>query len=48
MEDKSITLWNKVLSASVNLPFVKVNREEFLTKELSKFCTPMEVMTALE
>ena len=46
--EKSVTLWNKVLSASINLPFVKVNREEFLNKELSKFCTPMEVMTAIE
>ena len=46
--EKSLSLWNKVLSASVNLPFVKVNREEFLNKELSKFCTPMEVMTALD
>ena len=44
---KSVSLWNRVLSTSVNLPFVKVNRDEFLTKELSKFCTPMEVATAL-
>lgn len=47
-KEKSITLWNRVLSTSVNLPFVKVDREEFLTKELTKFCTPMEVMTALD
>ena len=47
-KDKSITLWNKVLSASLNLPFVKVDRDEFLTKELSKFCTPMEMMVALD
>lgn len=46
-ETKSISLWNKVLSTSVNLPLVKVDRDEFLTKELSKFCTPMEVITAL-
>lgn len=46
--DKSVSLWNKVLSASVNMPFVKVDREAFLTKELSKFCTPMELMLALE
>lgn len=45
--EKSISLWNKVLSTSLRLPFVKVDREEFLTKELSKFCTPMEVITAL-
>lgn len=46
--EKSLTLWSRVLSTSLRLPFVKVDREEFLTKELSKFCTPMEVMTALE
>jgi hypothetical protein len=45
---QSVTLWNKVLQTSLRLPFVKVNRDEFLTKELSKFCTPMEVMTALD
>ena len=45
---QSVSLWNKVLETSLRLPFVNVNREEFLTKELSKFCTPMEVMTALE
>lgn len=45
--EKSLSLWNKVLSTSIRLPFVKVDRDEFLTKELSKFCTPMEVITAL-
>ena len=44
---QSLTLWNRVLATSVKLPFVKVDRDEFLTKELAKFCTPMEVMTAL-
>ena len=47
-QEKNVTLWNKVLQTSLNLPFVNVNRDEFLTKELSKFCTPMEVMTALD
>lgn len=42
-----LTLWNRVLATSIKMPFVQVNRDEFLTKELSKFCTPMEVMTAL-
>ena len=45
---KSISLWNKVLETSIRLPFVKVNREEFLTKELSKFCTPMEMIIAIQ
>jgi len=47
-QEKSITLWNKVLETSLKLPFVKVDRDEFLIKELSKFCTPMELMTALQ
>ena len=47
-EEKGLSVWGKVLSTSIGLPFVKVNREEFLNKELSKFCTPMEVMTAIE
>lgn len=47
-QENSLTLWNKVLSTSLKLPFVKVDRQEFLTKELTKFCTPMEVMTALD
>ena len=46
--EKSLSVWNKVLNTSLRLPYVKVNRAEFLTKELSKFCTPMEVVTALE
>ena len=45
---QSISLWNRVLETSLRLPFVKVDRDEFLTKELTKFCTPMEVMTALD
>ena len=45
---KSTSMWGTVLSKSLQLPFVKVDREAFLSKELSKFCTPMEVMTALE
>ena len=45
---QSLSLWNRVLETSLKLPFVNVDREEFLTKELTKFCTPMEVMTALD
>ncbi len=45
---QSVSLWNRVLETSLRLPFVKVDRDEFLTKELTKFCTPMEVMTALD
>ena len=48
MTTQSVSLWNRVLETSLRLPFVKVDRDEFLTKELTKFCTPMEVMTALD
>ena len=46
--EKSLSIWNAVLAKSLQLPYVKVNREEFLNKELSKFCTPMEVLNAIE
>ncbi len=45
--NNSVELWNKVLKGSMSIPFVKVDRSEFLEKELSKFCTPMEVITAV-
>ena len=34
-----ITLWNKVMSSALSMPGVKVDRESFLCKELSKYCT---------
>ena len=46
--EKSVSVWGKVLSTSLRLPFVKVDRDAFLGKELSKFCTPMEVMAAIQ
>ena len=45
---KAVSVWGTVLSKSLQLPFVKVDRDAFLGKELSKFCTPMEVMTAIQ
>ena len=32
-KEKSISLWNRVLETSLRLPFVKVDRDEFLTKD---------------
>lgn len=46
-ENNSVELWNRVLKTSMGIPFVKVDRSAFLEKELSKFCTPMEVITAI-
>ena len=31
-------LWNKILSRAIALPFVKVDRESFLRKELALYC----------
>ena len=42
-----LTLWNRVLATSVKMPFVKVDRDEFLNKERWKFCTTREVKTGI-
>jgi hypothetical protein len=44
---ETVTLWNKILRGSISLPIVKVDRENFLEKELSKFCTPEQVNIAI-
>lgn len=35
---KESELWNKILSGAMALPFVKVDRESFLRKELALYC----------
>lgn len=42
-----INVWNKVMSTAMNIPGVKVNRDEFLTKELRPYCTTAELPKAL-
>ena len=40
-------LWNKTLHAAIKLPFVGIDRNEFLTKELRPYCTPEQIELAL-
>lgn len=40
-------LWNKTLHAAIKLPFVGIDRNEFLTKELRLYCTPEQIELAL-
>ena len=42
-----IQVWNKVMSAALSLPGVKVNREEFLKEKLSLYCNEKQLETAL-
>lgn len=42
-----INLWNNTLRASLALPFVKVHREHFLTKELQIYCSPEQLQIAV-
>ncbi|MBR4263997.1 MAG: hypothetical protein IKQ48_05425 [Paludibacteraceae bacterium] len=46
-EINEVQLWNQTLAAAMKLPMVAVNRKEFLTKELSIFCSPEQVETAI-
>lgn len=41
-------IWTKTLNAAIQLPFVGVDRKEFLRKELSPYCTPEQIQTALD
>ena len=40
-------LWNKVLSGAMALPFVEVDRESFLRKELALYCNIGELNIAV-
>lgn len=41
-------LWKKTLSASLQLPFVKVERIAFLKKELQPYCTEEQIQIAID
>ena len=45
---KEIEIWNKVLSAAIQLPGVKVNRDSFLQEKLSIYCTGSQMSLAVE
>lgn len=40
-------LWDKTLNAAIKLPFVRISRNDFLTKELQPYCTPEQIELAL-
>lgn len=42
-----VDLWNKAMKMAMAIPLVKVNREEFLKKELAPFCTPEQIQIAI-
>lgn len=42
-----INLWNKVMGAALAMPGVKVDREEFLRKELQNYCSPQQLEQAI-
>ena len=45
---KETEIWNKVLSAAIQLPGVKVNRDSFLQEKLSVYCTGSQMSLAVE
>ena len=45
--EKEIDLWNKALDGAMALPFVKVDRESFLRKELTIYCTSEQLDKAV-
>lgn len=45
--DANIELWNKALKGAMAIPFVKVDRESFLRKELSIYCNVDQINLAI-
>ena len=45
--EKEVTVWNKVMSAALAIPGVKVDRELFLRAELQQYCTKDEMEKAV-
>ena len=42
-----VTVWNKVMGAALSMPGVKVDRDEFLKKELKIYCSPEQLEQAI-
>ena len=45
---KGVELWNKAMNGAMALPFVRVDREAFLYKELSIYCTPEQINKGIQ
>lgn len=42
-----VTIWNKVMGAALSMPGVKVDRDDFLKKELKNYCSPEQLNLAI-
>ena len=40
---EAIQVWDKVLSAAINLPVVKVDRNDFLRNQLAQYCDEQHI-----
>ena len=47
-DERAVGAWNSVLKAALAIPGVRVNREAYLTRELSKYVPPDVVSKAIE
>lgn len=45
---KGVELWNKAMNGAMALPFVRIDREAFLYKELSIYCTPEQINKGIQ
>ncbi|MEG2810014.1 MAG: hypothetical protein RR889_05120, partial [Akkermansia sp.] len=45
--ENDICIWDRTLKAAMKVPLVKVNREEFLLKELGKYCNDENIGIAI-
>lgn len=42
-----VSIWNKVMGAALSMPGVKVDRDDFLRKELKNYCSPEQLNLAI-
>lgn len=47
-DSKNIQIWDRVISSALQIPGVKVSREQFLRRELDKYCDEDVVLKAIE
>lgn len=47
-KESGVELWNKVLTAALSVPGVKVNRSNFLSKELKNYCDDEKLKLAID
>lgn len=47
-KETGVELWNKVMAGALSIPGVKVNRKEFLSKELKNYCDDEKLKLAID